>query len=202
MSYDQSAHTILLTSYEVVDDTKFLSKTIISGLFGKEDTVQDENIMNAVGHLYGRILYLYLPAGRAKWLLSPEEIEFLEDVDQIRSSTSKKDPGVRKQELLDALSPPLLRTVEKSASVLSQSSFGCQFITEVLLGCVGDKTKALKAIAELAEGPSAPDDLICSVPGGRMLKTLVLGGHFDAKQKRVKGNLFPLRNLISMSEGG
>lgn len=192
MSYDHNAHTIVLTCYEVIDDTVLLSKTIISGLLGKEEAAQGENIVNAVGDLNGRIAYLYLPAGRAKWLLSLDEIEFLQEIDQIRSSTSKKDPGVRRQELLSTLSPPLLRSIEESAGSLCQTSFGCQFITEVLLGCVGDKTKALKAIAEVAEGPSPrdPDHLTNSVAGGRMLKTLVLGGRFDAKLGRIKGNLF------------
>ncbi|KAI9776563.1 MAG: pumilio domain member 6 [Peltula sp. TS41687] len=210
MSYNQHdqpahhAHTILLTCYEVIDDTVLLSKTIISGLLGKEEGSQEANIVDAVHHLQGRIAYLYLPAGRAKWLLSAEEIAFLQEIDQIRSSTSKKDPVIRRQELLNAISPALLRTIAKCADALCQTSFGCQFITEVLLGCVGDKTHALKAVAEVAaaaaaaaaateEGPdpSSAEDatqetMMSSIPGGRMLKTLVLGGHFNAKLGRVE----------------
>lgn len=204
MSFDVNGHMVLLTCYEVIDDTVSLSKTIISSLVGKDKAVRDEEIMNTATDLNGRIALLYLPAGRVKWLLTDEEIAFLDEIDQIRSNTSKKDPAARRQELLQTLSPPLLQTIEKSARSLCQSSFGCQFVSEALLGCVGDKTKALEAVAEAATGdPSAPGgQLAGSAAGCRMLKTLVLGGRFDAKLGRIEGNRDPLEIVSRVDTNG
>ena len=68
------------------------------------------------------------------------------------------------------------------------SSFGCQFLTEVLLGAEGDKVAALAAVANLAAGDPRPENeahIANSAAGCRMLKSLVQGGRFDAKAKKV-----------------
>ena len=83
----------------------------------------------------------------------------------------------------------LLDLIGKRASNLSQSSFGCQFITETLLSTPNsDKKEAAKSAgAQLAEGdPSADGHIAKNAAAGRMLKTLVLGGQFDAAEKKVK----------------
>lgn len=174
-------------AYEVIDDTVLCSKTIFPGLLGQEVDSQQEHILSAVANLTARIPYLYLPAGRAKWLLPADDITLLESIDEIRSLTSKKDPIVKRQELLKAISPALLRTVEMQASNLCQTSFGWQFVGEVLLGTVGDKTKGLQAVAELAEGdPQDEGHPAHDAAAARMLKILVLGGHYDSTTNTVK----------------
>ena len=118
-------------------------------------------------------------------------------------ATSKKDPQIRRNELLKALSPLLLKAIAGGAADLVATSFGCQFITEVLFVAEGDKSTALGAVAAAAAGnpasvepPASADDLaingtfhpshIATTPfGGKMLKALTAGGRFDSKTKTI-----------------
>ena len=190
MSYDTNAHLVLLVCYEVIDDTVLTSKTIFPGILNKEKTTQEEPILNIAEDLNARIPLLYLPAGRTQRLLSADHIKFLEWIDQIRSSTSKKNPILRRQELLSALSPLLLEAVQRHVIPLCRSSFGRQIISETLLGCLGDKSMALRAVAEAAKGdPSDIDHLARNKQVARMLKNLILGGYFNAKLGRIEGEM-------------
>ena len=192
MAYDNNAHLVLLTAYEVIDDTVLTSKTIFPELLGKDEALQLENIVKAAADLSARTVILYLPAGRVKWLLA-DDMAVLDEIDSIRASTSKKDPAVRRLELLKAISTPMLRAIEEHVQVLLESSFGCQFITEVLLGGVGEKSVALDKVADAVSGdPSNDEHLARSSPVGKMLKSLVLGGRFNAKTGNVEGKLLSL----------
>jgi len=131
-------------------------------------------------------------------------LEILSEIERVRVTTSKKDPEIRRGELQKALSPYLLKAIASVASDLVSTSFGCQFITEVLFGAEGDKSEALSAIAETAGGdpsyvapPIVPEETtatdislprshIASTPfGGRMLKSLIAGGHYNMKTKSL-----------------
>jgi pumilio family protein 6 len=102
---------------------------------------------------------------------------------------------VRRSELRAHFSPALLQSITDHAADLVQDSFGCQFITEVLLGASGEKSAALNAVAALAAGnPNSESHLAATAPGGRMLKTLVAGGHYNSKEKRVEREFFASLN--------
>merc|ERR1712098_16225 len=121
-------------------------------------------------------------------------------VDKVRVTTSKKDPEIRRAELAKALSPTLLKAIPAAASELAATSFGLQFLTEVLLAAEGDKTAALKAVAEtaagdptyiqpvVAEGETStepPSHVAITSHGGKMIKSLIAGGRFDPKTKAI-----------------
>ncbi len=184
LSYDPNAHQVLLAAYDLIDDTVLTSKAIFPELLGKDATPesQQETILAYTTHLTGRIPLLYLFAGKAKWLLPDEDRAILDEIHAIRETTSKKEPEIRRKELAKALSTPLLATVAARAETLISTSFGCQFIAEVLLGAEGEKTDALSAIANLANTHVEAFD---SPAAGRMLKTLVLGGRFNDKTKAI-----------------
>ena len=63
-----------------------------------------------------------------------------------------------------------------------ETSFGCQFISEVLFGADSDKSKALSAVAVAARNKSDTRDTPFV---GRMLKSLVQGGRFNSSTKTV-----------------
>jgi pumilio homology domain family member 6 len=112
----------------------------------------------------------------------------LEEIDAKRVTTSKKEPALRRRELLKAISKPLLQAVAQNANALAQSPFGCRFIYEVLLGCDGEKSEALEAVARIAEGdPGMSGHVAGSVAGGRMMKALVMGGYYNVKLGKVDG---------------
>lgn len=199
MSGDQYAHLVILTAYDVIDDTKLTAKSIFPELIGENEDEQAQNIVGTANNPNARTTFLYLFEGLSKSLFPAShsfDIEVLKEVHEIRKTTSKKDEDIRQQELIAALSPQLLSVMEKVASDLTSTAFGCQFITDALLSGTGDKTKVLEAIAQSAAGDpkeaSSEEDGINAVPhisatpfGGRMLKSLIQGGRFDKAAGRI-----------------
>jgi pumilio homology domain family member 6 len=155
MAADPNAHIIILTAYEVIDDTVLTAKSIFPELLGKDAEKQVENVVLSANELVARTTLLYLFQGRSSSLFPASlasDLAILSEIDTIRTNTSKKDPQVRRQELAKALSPYLLSAIASAASDLVTTSFGCNFATEVLFGAYGDKFSALNAIASTAAG--------------------------------------------------
>lgn len=125
----ETGHLVLLTLFDVVDDTVLVNKSIFSELQG--------HLFDLATNKFGRIPLLYPFVGRKNRLLTPPEITSISAMDPIREATSKKDPVVKQNELRTHLSPSVLAGVAEHAAELAQDSFGCSFITEVLLGAAG-----------------------------------------------------------------
>lgn len=192
MAGDLHGHMVLLAAYEVVDDTKLTSKMIFPELLnqGSAEEARNEELLYQVTDLTARIPILYLFAGdKVKWLLPEGDHEILKEIREIRKETSKKDPSIRRQELIKAASPTLLDFIAASAESLIETSFGCQFMSEVLFDADGDKQKALSAVAIAAKSKSETKD---SAFVGRMLKSLVQGGRFNSATKTVEKMQPPL----------
>lgn len=189
LAADPYGHQVLLTAYDVIDDTKLTSKSIFPELTGNDNSQSGDEphpLLGSVTHLNARIALLYPFCGSSKALVPKEDLELLGEIHKLRTETSKKDPAVRRKELVTALSPPLLSFIASNAETLVQTSFGCQFITEVLLGAIGDRDPALQAIASLVH--SSTDEVKKSLhtpAAGRMLKSLVLGGRFNPEAKTI-----------------
>ncbi|RMZ84222.1 hypothetical protein DV738_g649, partial [Chaetothyriales sp. CBS 135597] len=170
---------VLITAYEVIDDTVMTAKAIFPELLNKdmERKAKEEELLAQATHRTARIPLLWpMSASPPKWLITDAETSMLAEVREIRKDTSKKDPEKRRSELAEAMSQPLLDFIASQAASLAGSSFGCQFITEVLFGASGDKASALEAVARLIEDESVGVD---DAYVGRMLKSLVQGGPFD-----------------------
>ncbi|KAL7273201.1 Pumilio y domain member 6 [Rhizina undulata] len=180
LAANETGFLVLLTIFEVVDDTVLVTKTLIPEI--------QQNLIDLAVNKFGRIPLLYPFAGRRPRLLPPSALPSLQEVDKIRESTSKKDPETRQSQLRSGFSSMMIQSVAEHAEALAQDSFGCQFIVEVLLGATaGDKTEALARIAELAGGdPGEKEHVVATAFGGRMLKTLVAGGHYNSKEKKVE----------------
>ncbi|KAK5720566.1 Pumilio y domain member 6 [Elasticomyces elasticus] len=196
MAFDQYAKMVLVTGLDVPDDTKMSGKAIVSELAAQSVVGSEEMRLNTFESvavsLTARVPLLYPLAGAAKWLMNEQDKNILEEVHAIRATTSKKDPELRRKGLLEYLAPPVLDLVTQRASNLVKTSFGCQVITESLLeahseGTAEARNAAKKAVAELAQGdPNEEGHVALDASAGRMLKTLVLGGAFDATTKTTK----------------
>lgn len=187
LAYDRYGHLVLLSAYEAIDDTVMTAKAIFPELTNKDmdQETRDIETLNLALDLTGRISLLYLmSANQHKSLLVEEDIAMLEKMHEIRKTTSKKDPETRRTELNKALSQPLLDFVASQAAELVKTSHGCYFVTEVLLGAIGDKDAALSAVATLADG-STKAAVLTTPHAGRMFKSLTQGGRFDPKTKTV-----------------
>lgn len=187
LAYDVHGHQVLLTAYDVIDDTVLIAKSIFAELLGKDTSTEDsqQNLLASTTHLTGRIPILYPFSERAKWLLLEEDRALLDEVHTIRIKTSKKDPETRRKELIASLSPPLLAFIKDQAEALIQISFGCQFISEILIGSTGERNPAMNAVAELTRGSEEVKQALLSPAAGRMLKTLVQGGRFNSETEKV-----------------
>jgi pumilio family protein 6 len=204
MAADTNGHIIILAAYEVIDDTVLTSKSIFPELLSKDAEKQVENIVFSANDLNARTTLLYLFQGRSKALFPPSlasDLEILAEVDRVRTTTSKKDPEIRRKELAKALLPFLLKAIEVASADLVATTFGCQFVTELLFGAEADKSAALNALAETASGDPSyvqppveeegaentepPSHIASLAHCGRMFKSLIAGGHFDIKTKSI-----------------
>ena len=130
LAADQFGHLVLLTAFDVIDDTVMTSKSIIPELLLKDNENQNDRIqdlLTLVTDLTSRIpvLYLFNPgASQPKWLLQPysHAAPLLSEIHSIRSITSKKHPETRRIELLKPLSQPLLDLIASHAADLAQST--------------------------------------------------------------------------------
>ncbi|KAK4192613.1 armadillo-type protein [Podospora australis] len=202
MCGDNNAHMIILTAYDVIDDTVLTSKAIFPELLGKNEEKGLEKIVFLANDLNARITILYLFEGQSKSLFPAShayDLELLSEIHEIRKTASKKDSEIRRKELVAAMSPQLLAALAASPKELVATSFGCQFVADVLLSATGDKAVALEAIASTAAGEPTPvlsegvDPLYPPPPhisltphGGKMFKTLIAGGRFDKETGAVK----------------
>ncbi|KAI5865029.1 ARM repeat-containing protein [Durotheca rogersii] len=206
MASDPHGHLVILAAYDLVDDTVLTSKSIITELVGKTEQTGGSNIVACANDSNARLTIRYPLEGPSKALFDlghADELKFLEEIWEIRKTTSKKEAETRRKELVAALSPPLLAAIASSPLDLISTSFGSQIVAEALLSCVGDKSEALQAIASAADGDPGegaetadrPEESADGPPigvhisrtphGGRMFKTLIAGGHFDKKSRQV-----------------
>ena len=188
---DVYGHLVLLAAYDLIDDTVMSSKVIFPELLCKDLEVDARNdeLIGMTEHLTGRIPLLYLmnqETKQPKWLLPAEDSKILSEISEIRKTTSKKDPELRRTEMLRAISQPLLDLVAPRAEDLIKSSFGCQFVAEVLLSGIGEKRAALQVVAALATSEEeGVKTALETAHAGRLLKTLVQGGRFDKISKSI-----------------
>ncbi|KAM0514258.1 hypothetical protein ACHAPE_007095 [Trichoderma viride] len=199
MSGDQYGHVVILTAFDVIDDTKLTSKTIFPELLGEKEEEMAQNVVAAANNPNARITLLYLLEGFSKSLFPAShayDLEMLKEVHEIRKTTSKKEDDSRRKELAALISPSLIAAIEASPSDLTASPFGSQFVADVFLSGIGEKQKALEALAQSVSGSPkqepAEDEIatrphIANTPfGGRMLKSLIQGGRFDKAAGKVK----------------
>jgi pumilio family protein 6 len=191
MAFDQYAKLVLVAGLEMPDDTTMSAKAIYRELVGEKLESTSERLdkfENIVADLNARIPLLLSIAGPAKWLVKDQDKAIIDEMFEIRKTSSKKAPELRRKGLLDYLSTPLLELVKERAASLVTSTTGCQLIAEALLSCSGDgKQEACAAVAQLAaDDPTTENHIANSAAAGRMFKTLVLGGAFDPSTKTVK----------------
>ncbi|RCI07893.1 hypothetical protein L249_5852 [Ophiocordyceps polyrhachis-furcata BCC 54312] len=207
MAGDPYAHVVLLTAYDVIDDTKLVAKAVFPELIGDKDEEKAQNVVGAVNNANARTTMLYLFEGLSPALFPAShafDVEMLREAAKIRKSTSKKDDNLRRKELVTALAPYLLAAIEAAADELTSTAFGCQFVTDVLLSEVDGKEKALEAVARCAGQRPEPDETserrrqdISQTPfGGRMLKSLIQGGRFD----KAAGKVVPVQPRLGFGQ--
>ena len=188
LAYDAHGHQVLLTMFDVIDDTVLVSKSVVPELVGKPPVSpeREQQSLAMATHLNARIplLYPFCP-NLTPAILPAEDIKLLTEVHRIRTETSKKDPQVRRRELMNALSPALLSLMASHTIDLLSTSFGCQFIAEVLPEASGDRTAVTASIAAIAATGEDERNPFDSPHAGKMLKRLIMGGRYNKKTNTI-----------------
>ncbi|KAL2832139.1 armadillo-type protein [Aspergillus cavernicola] len=189
MAGDLNGHIVLLAAYEVIDDTKLTAKLIFPELLNQslDEEARNEELLYQVNDLTARIPILYpFATDKVKWLLPDSDSAVLTDIREIRKETSKKEPSIRRDELVKAASPTLLDLITARADSLLKTSFGCQFIAEILFEADNTDSKKDAALSAIAVAAKSRSDTTDAPFVGRTLKSLVQGGRFNAAEKKVE----------------
>ncbi|XP_064625200.1 pumilio homolog 3-like [Lineus longissimus] len=168
MAKEEHGHLVLLAMFDSVDDTKLVGKAIIEELC---KSVQDVAL-----NQHGRKVLLYLLAPRDPLHFHPDVIRILQQGDE--SITSKKSKEVRRKELLDVSSAPLLKLIVDHTRELVMCNSTLLLVMSIITHAVGDLHDAMEAVAQIAAEPFVPGNLenfhIIEHPAGHIaLKRLI-----------------------------
>ncbi|KFU89129.1 Pumilio domain-containing protein KIAA0020, partial [Chaetura pelagica] len=143
------SHLVLLAAFDCIDDTKLVKQLIISEI--------NSSLPNIINNKYGKKVILYLLSPRDSAHFVPEIITLLQQGDG--NAYSKKNTELRRRELLEAISSPLLEYLQEHTQEVVTDKATCVLVADILRTALGDIQPALDAIANLAA-----EEL---VPGGR-----------------------------------
>lgn len=205
----QDAHgaLVLCAALEVVDDTVLLSKGVLAELIADLPTLSQ--------HAHGALPLLQLLAPRVGRYFTPEQLQVLGGgAEPDEGTASKKDPAVRRAELLKALLPALLKHAAQNADELARSPRGSAILFETVRVAAEEAGRAadddgnaaivdpaasaaglatllaaLATVAPSTDGGRAA--LVADAFGARTMKRLVQANADFAHelQKRLKGEL-------------
>uniref|UniRef100_A0A8D3C2A1 Pumilio RNA-binding family member 3 n=1 Tax=Scophthalmus maximus TaxID=52904 RepID=A0A8D3C2A1_SCOMX len=139
-------HLVLLAMFDCVDDTKLVKQAVLSEILSSLDEV--------MGNKYGKKVLLYLLSPRDPAHLLPEIIKVLERGDG--NAHSKKDAALRRKELLEVVSPPLLEHLRDNAGTMVIDKATCVTVSDILASACGDLRPAMTAVAQMANQELVP----------------------------------------------
>ncbi|KAG5835154.1 hypothetical protein ANANG_G00269130 [Anguilla anguilla] len=140
------AHLVLLAAFDCIDDTKLVKQAVISEIVA--------SLSDVISNKYGKKVILYLLSPRDPAHLLPEIIQVLQKGDG--NAHSKKDVAVRRRELLEAVSPPLLQHLCDNAHSMAMDKASSVVVSDILGAATGDLRPAMQAVADLATEEFAP----------------------------------------------
>ncbi|XP_044302179.1 pumilio homolog 3 isoform X2 [Varanus komodoensis] len=140
------SHLVLLAAFDCIDDTKLVKQLIISEI--------TDSLTSIINNKYGRKVLLYLLSPRDPTYFSPAIIKILQQGDG--NTCSKKDTDIRRRELLEAVSPALLKYLNLHTEEMVMDKATFIVVTGILKTAVGDVQPAMKVIASLAAREMIP----------------------------------------------
>ncbi|NXA53121.1 PUM3 protein, partial [Nothocercus julius] len=140
------SHLVLLAAFDCIDDTKLVKQLIISEI--------NASLPSIINNKHGKKVVLYLLSPRDPAHFVPEMITLLQQGDG--NAYSKKNTELRRRELLEAISSPLLEYLQEHTQevVMDKSTF--VLVADILGTALGDIQPALDAIANLAAEELVP----------------------------------------------
>ncbi|SMN19532.1 similar to Saccharomyces cerevisiae YDR496C PUF6 Pumilio-homology domain protein that binds the 3' UTR of ASH1 mRNA and represses its translation [Maudiozyma saulgeensis] len=185
---NEHGHMVFINILMVVDDTVLVFKTFGAAI---KDAFAD-----FATDKYGRRPLIYLLMGLNGKYFSPIIKKELERYFEMASKTSKKDPVVRKQELVAKFSNILLNGVGTKYATILPDNIGSQFFSE-LLTCdefyaqldeknVAKYEEILNSVTVYFKGDvTEKKHPVHDAFSTRFLKSLISGGKWDSKERKV-----------------
>jgi pumilio homology domain family member 6 len=205
IALDTEAQLVLFTVLDVTDDTKMLTKSLLSEL------TSQKMVKKLYAHANGRRTLLYPLVGRSTRHFTPAAIASIKATDEIRekAGTSKKDEALRREEIKKAVSEDMLKAVQDNAKEMMLDPAGSLLVTEVLLYAEGgrlynryrifffkadhrfvDPSATIEAILKPLQAPypgtATSKHPIEQAHTARMIKTLLQGGHWSHTAKKIE----------------
>nr|XP_055065120.1 pumilio homolog 3 [Misgurnus anguillicaudatus]XP_055065121.1 pumilio homolog 3 [Misgurnus anguillicaudatus] len=140
------AHLVLLAAFDCIDDTKLVKQIIITEIFC--------SLPEIISNKHGKKVLLYLLSPRDPAHLLPEIVRVLEKGDG--NAHSKKDVAIRRRELLEAVSYPLLTYLCDNTQSMVMDKSSSVAVSDILGAAIGDLRPAMEAVANLAAQPFVP----------------------------------------------
>ncbi|XP_054613692.1 pumilio homolog 3 isoform X2 [Dunckerocampus dactyliophorus] len=139
-------HLVLLAIFDCVDDTKLVKQAVLSEIM--------LSLGEVISNKYGKKVLLYLLSPRDPAHLLPEIIKVLQQGDG--NAHSKKDTALRRKELLEVVSPPLLDYLCENAAAMVMDKATSVTVSDILASACGDLRPAMTAVAQLANQELVP----------------------------------------------
>ncbi|NWR04434.1 PUM3 protein, partial [Paradoxornis webbianus] len=140
------SHLVLLAAFDCIDDTKLVKQLIISEI--------KASLPDIINNKYGKKVLLYLLSPRDPAHFLPEIITVLQQGDG--NAYSKKNTELRRHELLEAISSPLLKYLQEHTQEVVTDRAAFVLVADILGTALGDIQPALDAIAKLAAEELVP----------------------------------------------
>ncbi|KAL2915998.1 Pumilio y domain member 6 [Polyrhizophydium stewartii] len=170
---EQYGHAVLLSCFECIDDTVLVAKSLITELLNPAVAAAGESgagaaaaaaaaagtqsVSELLRDRYGSRVVLFLLSGRNKRHQPMYIIQELQQTDETRAQTTKKDDAARREQLLEATAPMLSQAIVENLDELLRDRIGGVVITEVVqtAGIDGDAIRnAILALLPKSLDPS------------------------------------------------
>ncbi|KAH3679619.1 hypothetical protein WICMUC_000851 [Wickerhamomyces mucosus] len=176
---NEYGNLVVITLFLTVDDTVLVSKS-----FGNEF---DEKFTELVVDKYARRPFLYLLNGLDGRFFSPLVQKELKHYIELSQETSKKPLENRRKELLDKFAPVFYKNIIQHINSILAENVGSQFVSELFLNSdLEDSEKRTQALNSIIETFKNDDGALLEKPFSvRLLKSLIQGGKWDSKQKKL-----------------
>lgn len=115
---EEYGHLALLAAFDVIDDTVFVKKTLLSEILSKIGEILKDQ--------YGRKVIIYLLSARDKRFFTPKCITLLEQGDG--NAFSKKDATTRQAELRNEILDPLFKYLASNICEIIKDKSKCQIL--------------------------------------------------------------------------
>ncbi|XP_063279139.1 pumilio homolog 3 [Prinia subflava] len=164
MATGEFSHLVLLAAFDCIDDTKLVKQLIIAEI--------KASLSDIINNKYGKKVLLYLLSPRDPAYFVPEIVTLLQQGDG--NAYSKKNPELRRRELLEAISSPLLEYLQEHTQEVVTDKAAFVLVADILRTALVDIQPALDAIATLAAEELVPGGCdgqlhIAEHPAGHLL---------------------------------